>query len=809
MKTFRMFALVGASSLAFAQSAFGQSAATDDPAQTTADDPAIIVSARRRDEVLQDVPIVVNAVTADSIAKLNLRKFEDIQQVVPGLQMRNNTNGIGTVSSVRGVNFDVNVSGNSGTIEYYFNDAPISSGTIFNSMYDIGQIEVLRGPQGTLRGRASPSGSITITTHRPDLDEAGGYSNATVNDIHGWNYNGALNVPIIADKLAIRLAGVIEENQGNRVRSLLSSLNPYDHTLSGRAAVRFEPFDFLSMSGSYQSTDRRTQQFGQVESFANVVPGSADGAVHIDPSDRLAYAKSPTQNHQQFKIWNWQAQLRYAGQRLIYVGSKTDSSTLSKGADSDAANIFPTQVIRGDTLSLSTSRSHEIRLQNEDRIADMFDYVAGYFYNKLDSMPANGSGTTLTNNTIVTAPSFRLIQTQIRQGSATLEKSYFANLTAHLGENTEISGGARHISYDMVQVLTINGVASPAANPPPDSFEHWIYSVSLKHRFNQNLMAYASFGTSWRPGSVAVGDFSVNQSQRETDFTHQSPETSKSFEIGFKADFLDHRARLNVSAYQQDFNNYPFHPNSTIYYLSFAQNPANPAAPIASVASGGTAFNFVAETKVRARGVEAEASFQATPHFNIGGTLNYALGKIRNGVLPCNDLNGDGVPDQLAAPPTVAQLQAIPNYAINHLAICTGSPRSSFSPVWSGVAHFDYTLSLDFAGGSEAFARGLFSWNGKTANDPNNPFDDIGSYGLLNGYLGLRSRSGDWELTLYGKNLFNKLVVLTRNSAPQSTSFSGLPVGGRASPVLSPYIGISVNEPREFGINLRVAFGSR
>jgi iron complex outermembrane receptor protein len=809
MKNSVWIVLTGVSSLAFAPSAFAQNTSSDDPGQSATDGSEIVVSARRRDEVLQDVPIVVNAVTSEAIANFNLRKFEDIQQVVPGLQMRNNANGIGTVSSVRGVNFDVNVSGNSGTIEYYFNDAPISSGMIFNSMYDIGQIEVLRGPQGTLRGRASPSGSITIVTHQPDLDQAGGYSNVTVNNIHGWNFNGALNVPIIADKLAIRIAGVVEENQGNRVRSLLSSLNPYDRTRSGRVTVRFEPFDFLSLTGSYQATDRRTQQFGQVESFANVVPGSADGTVHIDPGDRLAYAKAPTQNHQQFKIWNWQAQLRYAGQRLIYVGSKTDSSMLSNGADSDAANIFPTQVIRGETLALSTSQSHEIRLQNEDRIAGMFDYVVGYFYNKLDSLPTTGNGTILTNNTIVTAPSFRLVQTQIRQGSGTVEKSYFANLTAHLGENTEISGGARHISYNMEQMLAINGVANPAANPPPSSFRHWIYSASLKHRFSQNLMVYASFGTSWRPGSVAIGDFSVNQSQREIDFTHQSPETSKSFEIGFKADFLDHRARLNVSAYQQDFNNYPFHPNSTIYYLSFAQNAANPAAPIASVASGGAAFNFVAETQVRARGVEAEVSFQATPRFNIGGTLNYALGKIRDGVLPCTDLNGDGVPDQLAAPPTVAQLQAIPNYAINHLALCKGSPRSSFSPVWSGVAHFDYNLPLNFVGGSEGFVRGLFSWYGKTANDPNNPFDDIGSYGVLNGYLGVRSRKGAWELSLYGKNLFNKLVVLTRNSTPQSTSFSGLPVNGRPSPVLSPYIGISVNEPREFGINLRFAFGSR
>jgi iron complex outermembrane receptor protein len=258
---------------------------------------------------------------------------------------------------------------------------------------------------------------------------------------------------------------------------------------------------------------------------------------------------------------------------------------------------------------------------------------------------------------------------------------------------------------------------------------------------------------------------------------------------------------VNVAVYQQNFTNYPFHPNSTIYDLSFTQNGAN---QVASVAAGGAAFNFVAETKVRARGVEAEASFQVTPRLNIGGNINYALGRIRDGLLPCNDLNGDGVPDVLSAQPTVAQLQAA--YGANHLGVCKGNPRTSFSPVWSGVGHFDYNVPVNVAGGSEAFARGLLSWYGFTENDPYNAFDDIGSYAIVNGYIGLRSPDGKWEVSLFGKNLFNKLVVLTRGTAPQSTSFQG---ATGAQTVVTPYVAISTNEPREFGINLRFSFGSR
>src|SRR5690242_15274328 len=78
----------------------------------------IVVTARRKDESLQDVPTTINAVTGEEIQKLNIRKFEDIVSVVPGLKMENNANGLGATASVRGVNYDVNASGNNGTIEF-------------------------------------------------------------------------------------------------------------------------------------------------------------------------------------------------------------------------------------------------------------------------------------------------------------------------------------------------------------------------------------------------------------------------------------------------------------------------------------------------------------------------------------------------------------------------------------------------------------------------------------------------------------------------------------------------------------------
>src|SRR3546814_2406794 len=117
----------------------------------------------------------------------------------------------------------------------------VCSSDLFNSMFDVGQIEVLRGPQGTLRGRASPSGSITVTTQKPDLYESGGYADLTRTNLDALNVNGAFNLPIIPEKLAIRIAGIDDRNEGDHVRSIHSSVEPSAATKAYRASLRFEP----------------------------------------------------------------------------------------------------------------------------------------------------------------------------------------------------------------------------------------------------------------------------------------------------------------------------------------------------------------------------------------------------------------------------------------------------------------------------------------------------------------------------------------------------------------------------------------
>jgi iron complex outermembrane receptor protein len=821
MRNITKAALAGVSLWVLTAPAMAQDAASSEEGFNSGE---IVVSARRREESAQDVPLVVNAVTSDTLSKLNIRDFKDVQTLVPGLQLGTSQNGIGAQTTLRGIAYDVNASGNNGTVEFYLNEAHISAGMLFQSMYDVEQIEVLRGPQGTLRGRAAPSGSITVTTRKPQLNEAGGYMSGTANDLHGWNLNGAINVPVIADKLAVRVAGVIDQNRDNLVRSINNPLRPNREMEGGRVSVRFEPFDFLSLNGSYTVSQQDARTFDRVESLSVRDPSAPASPVLIRASDARSTLYTPRTYTQDFEIFNWQAQLRLYGQKLDYVGGRNKQrihsfDPLDKGGFFGSAYPIELRSAGQYTDTSSTETTHEFRLSNEERVAGMFDYVVGYFYDKL-SAPSDLVQQTplfvgILNNAFVPSPdNFQtIINTPISRGGVSVEKSYFANLTAHIGENFELAGGARHIKYKTTGFLTIGGVPVEAANEDR-KLSTTIYSASATYRITPDVMVYGSFGTSWRPGSstntIMLREI-TDPGTLLASYYYPKAEKSKSFEIGFKSEWFDRRLRLNVTAYHQTFKNYAFSSRN----LFVAGTDASGANRVITVNPA-----LAVGVPAKVDGVEAEIGFQATPNWSIAATLAYSKSKIRNGTIPCNDyFPHDGIPDASSQVPTYDQIIAANGG--NQIAECNVNFRAGTSAPFSAVVQSEYSRPIGNFG--DGYLRGLFSFNGNSLNEPGNAFDDVKSYGLLNLFLGVRDPDGAWDLNFFAKNVFDVGRSLITTSNALNVSYQQLyctpmvPVvcpADRAVTVgqnaTSTYRGIqSYTPPREFGINLRVAFGSR
>ncbi len=798
MRMIGKIALAGVSILSLTTPALAQEA---EEASIGAND--IIVQARRKDESVQDVPLVVQAVTAQELTKLNIRDFKDVQNLVPGLSLAQSANGIGTQSTLRGVAFDVNASGNNGTIEFYMNDAPLSSSILFQSMFDVGQIEVLRGPQGTLRGRASPSGSITVTTHKPDLAEVGGYMTGTLNDIGGWNINGAVNVPIIEDKLAVRVAGIVDESEDNRVRSLNSSIKPTQQNRGLRASVRFDPFDVLSLFFSYTHTERKVTDFDQVESINIADPLAPASPVLIRGKDRLAVMAAPRVWSQNFQVFNWQAELRLLGQKLNYVGS-FNKQRYHSIAPNDSGGFFAkgftfaTQEAGLRTFTHGQQENHELRLSSDERIAGIFDYVVGYMWNRLDSPTDLISNTVIFTGVPSANPSnlFTIANTPIARLGGTLEKSYFANATAHLGEATEVSGGIRRIRYHAEGALLIAGAAVPAANE--NSTKHaTIYSASLKHRFNENLMAYASFGTSWRPGgstnSIIMRD-NVAPTALLSSLYFPGDEKSKSYELGVKSNWLDNRLTLNVTAYHQTFENFAYFARNVFFAGKDAAGNNRLFPPATGIAVG---------VPVKVDGVEAELQFRPTDNLDLGVVASYSKSKIKNGTIPCNDyFPHDGIPDSSSSVPTYDQVMAATGGG--GVSLCDVSTRAGLGAPFSATFQSEYRMPVGDT--MDGYLRGLVTYNGNSQNDPTNAFDDIKSYALINLFAGVRDSDGGWEVGAFVKNLFDTHRSLVVNNSAYSTGYRTFT--GAANGVTT-YRGSISNNPRELGVTARISFGSR
>lgn len=825
MRTISSALLTSAAIVALAvPAAAAEAAAAEQPASNsdTGDDGAeivenvIIVQARRRDEVVQDVPAVIDVVTAEEVEKLNLREFNEVSRLVPGLELTSNANGIGGNARLRGVNFDANASGNNATVEFYFNDAPISAGMMMQQMFDIGQIEVQRGPQGTLRGRASPSGAITVTARKPDLNEIGGFVDWTANDIGTLNFRGGINLPIIPGIAAIRVSGVHDENELDRVRPINRALgagDPFSRTQGGRVVALIEPTDWIKLEGTFQRIDRKSRSYDQAISLSEINPAAPASPIRIRAEDRLSINEEPRLVNQRFDIFNWRAELAQWGQRLIYQGSAT-RQTVFATENQDFGNFFPNREVNQLTNTDVDGSSHEIRLQNDDRVLGIFDYVIGFFRNELNAP------TVLTRPTIVRLPTpfgggiAQLVQTEVERGNAAREQSFFGHLTAHIGSNTEISGGLRQINYLQDSTLAVNGRSIVDLDLDQGKL---IYSASIKHKFSPDFMVYASTGTSWRPGINIVGNFNLAPSALEQSFIDLPPESSQSYEAGFKSTLLDGRLLFNLTAYHQTFENFPFRiPNRGVFFVNTValRNPVTGA--VTGTAQEVASFNFAGAVPVEVNGLEGELSYQISPRFNIGVVASYALGRIQNGAIPCTDINRDGVPDVVTAAPTLSQLQAA--VGGNNISSCQVTQRSAFMPPFTATIQSEYTLPV--SDNVDAYIRGLFNYSGKSQGDPGNAFDQVDEFGLLNLYTGVRAPDGQWEVALFAKNVFDTVQTLTRTD-PLFTSFQQLNFGGQfnngqpvftgttPTTVTSTYTGGMVTPPREIGVNFRYFFGSR
>jgi outer membrane receptor protein involved in Fe transport len=369
------------------------------------DDDVIIVTATRRAEDVQDIPIAVTAVTPEVLEKQGVVNVQNITQVSPSFSTSNAQIASGSVVlRIRGVGTTSNNIGFESAVGIFVDGAYQSRpGVALSEFVDIERVEVLRGPQGTLFGRNTSAGALNITTVRPDLSEFGGFANATYGNYDLMSVQGAINAPIVQDSVGVRLTGAYRERDGyvdvvDANGNQIGESNTIDQFLV-RGQVGFESGGGIRGRVIVDYSESNNQCCAAVELLASPLEGTGFAAVGLtgragmvgnparQPNDNRAAegalesltataSRLPLASVEQWGITGEIEIPLGESADLVYVGSYRDFDA-NENYDSDFSGLDVFDVDRLDT-GIQTM-THELRLQG-DALGGRLSWLVGGYY---------------------------------------------------------------------------------------------------------------------------------------------------------------------------------------------------------------------------------------------------------------------------------------------------------------------------------------------------------------------------------------------------------------------------------------------
>lgn len=786
----------------------------------------IVVTARRESESLQDVPVSVQVISGDALQKLAITQGNEISKLAPGLTLAGAGTGVTIV--LRGITWRPG-SGTPAT-PLYLNEIPFDPQNTLSAIFDIGQVEVLRGPQGTSRGAPSISGAVTITTRKPDLDEFGGYVMGQYGSGEHTNVQGAINVPIIKNVLAIRAGVNLEDSQANRVKSVNSSIDPKYRSRVYRVSALFQPIDTLTVQAMYQRRVQTTTSFSQL-----VGPGSSGFAAAGIPAnfngpaltleDRKSAQSGPTIYPDNYDVIAVNANWEVLGHTLSYNYGRQFNRTPLIQLAADTANMIPgfEPYNRQTNLGKPSWQTHEVRISSLPNESRPFDYDIGWFQKKsfgtilFDSPTylAGSFGALGTPPGAVTTPDNRyVLGSSTKIGIGQSFNSFYGNVRFHLDDKTELTGGLS-ILNDRVPVnlniatFAARTIATPLAAlgglPCPgipgvfvtglvnsfypgfcdavlpagignsiedhnDKYNAALYNFSLSRKFTDDLLVYATTGTSFRSGLPAI-----NNTGLPSALLVPEPESATSYEVGVKSTF-GRRLRINAAVYQINYKNQLTTFGNVPYFNSISGRTS-----VTSIA-------FYRNIDARVRGAELEIAASPIDNLSLAANFSYSKIKSKGGSVPCANPTGPAI---TAANP------------INFCPSVAGETLNTQAPF---QATFNGGYEVPFGAGLSGYFRFNVNYQGKNPNYGNFPvagkFTTVPAYAIVDLFAGINGKDSAWDVGVYAKNIFDTNKELGRQALLNNiyAPFSGANAG---------YATVQTTLPREIGVSLRFAFGSR
>ena len=536
----------------------------------------VVVTAQKRAQSAQDVGISISAFSREQLAAMGYTNAQEVTAMAPGVSTLQPNGEANYSIGIRGVannDFTTNVES---PVAVYVDEVYISqmSGAGF-MLFDIERVEILRGPQGTLFGRNATGGLVHYVTTKPG-PEFGGYGSISYGSFDRIKMQGAVNLPL-NEKLTMRASVATHQGDGyvtNRLQPE-AKLNNANET-AGRLQALFTPNEDVEilLNARFGQQDIRTGFFENVSAenpdgiLTPTVPiTNLDNYLDNDGDVFAGDYDSPGRN--KLKTYGFTGSLKWAldGMELTSI---TDYQSVNRNyiEDSDAS---PFKYFNFFLTTDAKQFSQELRLSGE---TEKMKWVTGFYYMDLDIDDTNG-GIMPGLFEALFGPIEVLGFNGIRNPYQTNVKTWslFGQVEYALNEQVSLIAGFRYIDekkdhfYRDVLYLypdtSVNGIDPNAveigdALPPYTGARHdknWSARLQANYRPSDDALFYAS----WNRG-VKSGGFNAPLLPTDiyvTDaFMKYSPETLDAFEVGFKWDFADGKARLNGAAYYYDYNDY-------------------------------------------------------------------------------------------------------------------------------------------------------------------------------------------------------------------------------------------------------------
>lgn len=529
----------------------------------------ILVTAQKREENMQDVPIAVTALSADTLQKAGVTDTFDLKAVAPSLNFSTAVGGFG-LPRIRGIGSTGTGPGIENPVAIYIDGVYITSSTgALTSLNDIEQVAVLKGPQGTLFGRNATGGLIQITTRKPSQEFQGDLQ-ATAGNFGTYGGSAYLTGGL-SESLAASVAFKYEDrSEGYGINTRTGTEMMTQESYSGRAKLLWELGGDTSatLSGDVSHVDAVNPAFRPITrnvrgNFA--AGGERDIDSDVDPaleSDQYGVSLEIRHDFGSVELMSLSAYRRME----LYVKFDPDGTTEDEWAAIPTRNAPPLGFAHGfviENTQNDSQFSQEIQLLSTGE--GSFKWVVGAFYMSGEGEydPARSVNAFQTaGNAAFFIPPGRYTDLVAKQ---TLDSyAAFAQGTLALSAATNLTTGIRY-THDEREASgirrTFEATGQPVATQTPpqgieesyeDTFPRATWRLALDHRFSPDVMGYVSYNRGFRSAAFVSQNIGITTALQNRVL---KPEIVDAYEIGLKSDLADGQVRLNGAAYYYDQEN--------------------------------------------------------------------------------------------------------------------------------------------------------------------------------------------------------------------------------------------------------------